>query len=262
MSPVSHGVILLTAQGKNSRKTRFSRAIGAGLGASLFLGALAVSGHAAVIDADPQVKTTSLSSDARTRFTPARGDARLAARLSRGDKDERKFSFTPAGTDREGSDFRVAARADSNGMSRRAAASVETRDVTGTPATFRLTPNSYNLGVAVGWKRFAVSGDVSQQRSAVPALADSDRAEVGVSYDRNSFGTRVAVSGERNASPAPVLLPRETYSLDVGGKINISKHIAVTGGVRYRIDQERVDPALEDSRRDSQAVYVGTKLRF
>lgn len=201
-------------------------------------------------------------SDTRTRFTPARGDARLAASLSRSRGSDRQFSFTPAGSERQGSDIRVSARADSNGQGRRAAASIETREVAGAPTTLRLMPANYNLGVAVGWKRFAVSGDVSQQRSNVPALADRDRAEVGVSYNRERFSGRVAVSGERNPSAAPVLNPRESYSLDVGGKINISKHIAVTGGVRYRIDQERVDPALNDNRRDSQSVYVGTNFRF
>lgn len=260
---MSVGVILLTVQGPKSGKTRLSRAIGAGLGASLFLGSLMVSTHSMALAQEPEVKRAVSHSDTRTRFTPARGDARLAASLSRSRGSDRQFTFTPAGSERQGSDFRVAARADSNGQGRRAAASLETRDVAGAPASLRLMPADYNLGVAVGWKRFAVDGDVSQRRSNVPALADRDRAEVGVSYNRETFSGRVAVSGERNPSAAPVLAPRESYSLDVGGKINISKHIAVTGGVRYRIDQERLgDPVVEDPRRDSQAVYVGTKVRF
>jgi hypothetical protein len=35
----------------------------------------------------------------------------------------------------------------------------------------------------------------------------------------------------------------------------------VTGGVRYKIEQDRVS-AVNDERRDSQAVYVGTAFKF
>jgi hypothetical protein len=250
----------VTAQGKNSRKTGLGRAFGAAVGASLFLGA--ITAHAAMAAGDDLLAAPPLN-DSGSRFTPARGDARLAKIVARS-SSERKFAFTPARVEHDRDDHvRVALRADSNGQGKRAAASAETRAVAGNSASSALTPNSYNLGVAVGWKRFAVSGDVSQSRSAVPAIADRDRAQVGLSYnDDGKVSPRVSVSGERSASPAPVLAPRDSYSLDVGGKINISKKIAVTGGVRYRIDQDRIDPALEDARRDSQAVYVGTKLRF
>lgn len=250
-------------QGKISRKKAISRAVGAGLGASL-LGAFALlTSTASAQEADRLERVKQGSLEQRGRFTPARGDARLAAALAKDTRSDRVISFTPAGTEPSDDKLRVAVRADSNQQGRAAAASPEVRRVAGTPAALRLTPNSYNLGVEVGWKRFSVSGGVSQQRSKLPAIEDRERAAVGVSYDRKSFGTTVAVSGERNASPIPTLGSRETYSLDVGGKINVSKHIAVTGGVRYRIDQERLgDPVVEDPRRESQAVYVGTKLRF
>jgi hypothetical protein len=35
----------------------------------------------------------------------------------------------------------------------------------------------------------------------------------------------------------------------------------VTGGVRYKIQHDRLEP-LTDQRRDSQAVYIGTAFRF
>ena len=50
-------------------------------------------------------------------------------------------------------------------------------------------------------------------------------------------------------------------SLDVGGSYNISRNIAVTGGVRYKVERDQI-PALADDHRDSQAVYVGTAFKF
>ena len=42
---------------------------------------------------------------------------------------------------------------------------------------------------------------------------------------------------------------------------NLSRRIALTGGVRYNIERDRAS-ALQDDRRDSQAVYVGTAFKF
>ena len=53
----------------------------------------------------------------------------------------------------------------------------------------------------------------------------------------------------------------DNYSLDVGGSYDLSRRIAVTGGVRYNIERDRLS-ALTDARRDSQAVYVGTAFKF
>jgi hypothetical protein len=36
----------------------------------------------------------------------------------------------------------------------------------------------------------------------------------------------------------------------------------VTGGVRYRVARDRLEPLAQDDRRDSQAVYIGTAVRF
>jgi hypothetical protein len=52
---------------------------------------------------------------------------------------------------------------------------------------------------------------------------------------------------------------------DTPGKVRVAdsltRNIAVTGGVGYRIDHERLS-AVTDARRDSQAVYVGTAFKF
>ena len=91
-------------------------------------------------------------------------------------------------------------------------------------------------------------------------IGDKESAVIGVSYSLKRFTGRVAVGAERD-DRAAALADRENYSLDVGGAYSLTRNIAVTGGVRYRIDHERLS-ALKDDRRDSQAVYVGTAFKF
>jgi predicted porin len=132
-----------------------------------------------------------------------------------------------------------------------------------TVAVDALKPTSYNLGVAVGWKRFAVSGDVSKVQDANSALGGRETAVVGVSYSLNrKLTTRVAVGADKSTGqPLPALRKGDNYSLDAGASYDITHRIAVTGGVRYNIEKDRMS-ALSDARRDSQAVYVGTAFKF
>jgi len=72
----------------------------------------------------------------------------------------------------------------------------------------------------------------------------------------------VAVGADKGVgAPLPALRKGDNYSLDVGGAYSLSQHIALTGGVRYNIERDRLS-ALQDARRDSQAVYVGTAFKF
>ncbi len=57
-----------------------------------------------------------------------------------------------------------------------------------------------------------------------------------------------------------ITAPGEAPSVDVVSSYRLTKNIDVTAGVRYKSD-DRVEP-LTDTRRDSQAVYVGTAFRF
>ena len=127
----------------------------------------------------------------------------------------------------------------------------------------QLTPTGYNLGVAVGWRRFAVAGDVAQAKSADPAIGGRESALIGVSYSlSNRLSTRVAVGAERTSgNPLPALRRGDNVSLDAGASFSLSRRIALTGGVRYNIERDRLT-ALQDQRRDSQAVYVGTAFKF
>lgn len=135
-------------------------------------------------------------------------------------------------------------------------------DRASTPATAAttLTPTSYNLGVGVGWRRFAVAGDVAKVKEVDSALGGRESAALGISYSLKRFTGRVAVAADRDDGKALAALRKsDNVSVDLGGSYDISRRIAVTGGVRYRIDRYS---AVPDERRDSQAVYVGTAFKF
>ena len=199
----------------------------------------------------------SLSFDPVSTFTPATADPRLAAAFAGKSASLTDFKFTPAPSKGRPSQVRVAIRARADSATKLADASALTSSVTS------LTPASYNLGVAVGWRRFAVTGEVAKTRNSSLAFAGRESAVVGVNYSLNRrLTTRVAASAERtDGSRAPALGNEKGYAVDVGGAYSLTRNIAVTGGVRYKIEQDRVS-AQKDERRDSQAVYVGTAFKF
>ena len=124
-----------------------------------------------------------------------------------------------------------------------------------------ITPSAYNLGVSVGWRRFAISGDVARVDNGVLPGRSRESADVGVSYSGNRWSTRVQVSADRPTATSPSIIGNEErVALDVGGSYSIANNIDITGGVRYQREYRIERP--EDERRDSQAVYVGTAFRF
>jgi hypothetical protein len=113
----------------------------------------------------------------------------------------------------------------------------------------------------VGWRQFALSGDVAKVDGGLLPVS-REAAEVGLSYSGKKFTGRVQVGAERADRSQPRILESdESYSLDVGGSYSIARNLDVTGGVRYKIERDRLQP-LDDQRRDSQAVYIGTAFRF
>ena len=197
----------------------------------------------------------SLSFDPVSSFTPANADPKLAAALTGKGLALTDFKFTPAAAKGRPSQVRVAIRARTLAPTQLASAPTSTLN--------QLTPTGYNLGVAVGWHRFAVAGDVAQAKSADPALGGRESAIIGVSYSlSNRLSTRVAVGAERTSgNPLPALRRGDNVSLDAGASYSLSRRIALTGGVRYNIERDNLS-ALQDQRRDSQAVYVGTAFKF
>ena len=213
----------------------------------------------AATNSKKRAPAVSLSFDTLSSFTPANADPKLAAALAGKSLSLTDFKFTPAPAKGRPSQVRVAIRAR---VSTPTQAAVEQASLP-TGAVNALTPSSYNLGVAVGWKRFAVSGDVAKVKSPDPAFGGREMAVVGVSYSlSNRLSTRVAVGADRaTGNPVPGLRQGNNVSLDVGSSYSLSRHIAVTGGVRYNIERDRI-AALQDDRRDSQAVYIGTAFKF
>lgn len=192
-------------------------------------------------------------------FTPSAADPKLAALIARAGLNDGDFRFTPAESRRTGSRaVTVAVRARSASASRQALQSVvDAPDA----ASIGLKPIAYNLGVAVGWKRFAVSGDVSRiDLAGAPGSRES--ADIGVTYSGRRFSGRVVATADRPLAGAPKLISdAPSYAVELGGAYSLSKRIDLTAGVRYKSENYRLD-RLTDNRRDSQAVYIGTALRF
>jgi hypothetical protein len=243
---------------------RKPRAIGTAAGVSLvaiallLAPALAAPGTRSQQQARPNV---SFAGRPVGSFTPAVSDPRLAATLARRrlGSTGTEFRFTPTSAFGDRSrGLRVAVRA------RQTTPAQVSRDAgpASSSAVTAITPSSYNLGVSVGWRRFAVSGDVAQADNGLIA-GIRESAQVGMSYRATRHLTgRVAVGAERAQGGQRIIAEDQAYSLDVGGAYSIARNVDLTAGARYRISRDRLDPLSRDDRRDSQAVYVGTAFRF
>lgn len=191
-------------------------------------------------------------------FTPASADPRLAASLSRAGLPSGGFRFTPSGATRNGTrQITVAVRALST------TGRIEAdRLAAGTSGVVSITPVAYNLGVAVGWKRFALAGDVAKIDMG-PLPGSREKMDVGLSYSGNQWSTRVQVGKEAPLGNQPRLLADgERYSVDLGGSYSLTRNLDVTAGLRYQTTQRDRLQLLDDGRRDSQAVYIGTAFKF
>lgn len=198
----------------------------------------------------------SISVNPALTFTPAAADPRLAASFAHGAPSLTDFKFTPAAAKGRPSQVRVAIRARATTPQQVASANTSNSPVNA------LAPVTYNLGVAIGWRRFAVSGDVAKISSAGSPLDGRESAVVGVSYSLPRFTGRVAVTADRSDNHgAPALRDPDNYALDVGGSYSITRRLALTGGVRYKVERDRLT-TLRDERVDSQAVYIGTAFKF
>lgn len=235
--------------------------------AAQLLGALVVAGVVApafgapdsgyrLSPSDPALTSRSIST-----FTPASADPKLAALLARSGLDERDFRFTPSESRRNSSrPVTVAVRARTSLASRQ---SQRVGAVELTPdSSIGLVPIAYNLGVSVGWKRFALSGDVARiDLGGVPGSRES--VGLGLSYTGARASARIRATADRPLADSPKLVSDDpSMAIDVGGSYSLSRQIDLTAGLRYKRENNNRLERLTDNRRDSQAVYIGTALRF
>ncbi|MDP8994411.1 MAG: porin, partial [Pseudomonadota bacterium] len=166
-------------------------------------------------------------------FTPAVADRPLAAALARrGNSNNNSFRFTPAtaSVDRN-RPVRVAVRARASTPQE---ANRGSQGASASPVT-AITPSSYNLGASVGWRSFAITGDVARTDGGIVPGSRSS-AQVGMSYRPSQRITaRVQASAEQAEGRQRNVAEDEAYALDVGGSYSIARNLDVTGGVRYRI---------------------------
>lgn len=185
-------------------------------------------------------------------FTPAAADARRAMSFGRAGFADSGFHFTPSVAPGSRRAVTVAIRARASAAVQRAGQSA---------ALASLTPSAYNLGVAIGWKRFALTGDVARVEGGMLPL-DREAADVGLSYSGNKWSTRLQLGAERAIGNRPRLIGAdESYSVDLGGSYALTRNLEVTGGVRYKLQRDRLERVADD-RQDSQAVYIGTAFKF
>ena len=203
-----------------------------------------------------RIRETALSDTLLGQFTPASGDTRLIARYNKmSDEARRSFSFTPAITDdsRKSRAITVVIRA-------RDDASSATRTSTlaaGRTAPIAIAPVKYNLGASVGFEKFVTP--------SLPRGTDLRNLPVAKAPEQDEKKSRFATRmvnrpSDPSGATDRVTAPGEAPAVDVVSSYRLTKNLDVTAGVRYRAD-DRVEP-LTDSRRDSQAVYVGTAFRF
>jgi hypothetical protein len=227
-------------------------------GASLVAISLLLSPALAQQERGKAQRSVSLRGASVGSFTPAVADPRLAAALARRGNLAGNFRFTPAASAERGSPVRVAIRARAANP-REAGRPTQTASSTSVTA---ITPTSYNLGASIGWRSFALSGDVARTEGGiVPGTRSS--AQVGMSYRAAPRITaRIQASAEEAEGQQRNLTEDQAYAVDVGGSFSIARNLDVTGGVRYRVARDRLEPLAQDQRRDSQAVYIGTAFRF
>lgn len=193
-------------------------------------------------------------------FTPA-ANPRMAAMLSRGGVSGNGFRFTPSIAPGARRAVTVAVRARGADANRTHAGSQSTAVAMAQNGAGMIpVATAYNLGASVGWKRLMVSGEMARV-DAGPLFGERSAADVGVSYAGKGWSTKFELSADRGKSNNRLIGSDESVALDVGGSYRIARNLDVTGGVRYKVQRDRLDPLL-DNRRDSQAVYVGTAFRF
>lgn len=202
-------------------------------------------------------------------FTPASIDPDLAARIA--DKAREKgLQFTPAGTspaERERT-VTVAVRIDpdvAKAISVRNAAKAVPGAGDGIAA---LSAARFNLGTARGYQSFArtITLPESVRDLSMPDLSEFEPLQPSAQEKPGRLQPRIELEDERLAGRSVNTLDDlGAQTVDLGGSFRLSSKIDVTAGVRLSQERERLGPRigpLTNDVQDSQAVYVGTQIKF
>lgn len=197
-------------------------------------------------------------------FTPASVDPALAARVQ-GKAKARGFRFTPAGAAPVAGErtVTVAVRVDDDSAQainvRKAIDAVPGRGI----AVAELGGSRFQLGAARGYKSFARPADLSTSVRSLP-LPDlaQFKSATAAAEKPGRLQPRIELEGREIAGRSPNTLDSiGAQTVGLGGSFRLSPTLNVTAGVRYSQERERLDP-LTNSVKDSQAVYVGTQIKF
>ncbi|ANK12415.1 hypothetical protein A9D12_05020 [Erythrobacter neustonensis] len=198
-------------------------------------------------------------------FTPATVDPALAARVA--DKARmRGIHFTPASAPLATGKrtVTVAVRVDND-----TARAISVRKVLDAApgrgiGLARIDAGKFQLGAARGYQSFARNVDLSANvRSlSAPDLAQFKPSAPTAADKPSRLQPRIELEDREIAGRSPNTLDSVAQqTVGLGGSFRLSQNLNVMAGVRYSQERERLDP-LTNSVKDSQAVYVGTQIKF
>jgi hypothetical protein len=213
----------------------------------------------------PASGSASLGALGRGFFTPASVDPELAARVA--DRAmARGLRFTPArAAPLSGKrTVTVAVRMDDDAVQaisvRKAIDAAPGRGL----GLAGLEASRFQLGAARGYKSFARTIDLSANvvAQSLPDLAQFEPSRPKAEDKPSRLQPRIELEDREIAGRSPNTLDSiGAQTVGVGGSFRLSPTLNVTAGVRYSQERERLDP-LTNSVQDSQAVYVGTQIKF
>lgn len=200
-------------------------------------------------------------------LTPASADPRIAALVAeRGGEGPHLLRFTPAGVaERANRSVTVAVRVGDDvarAISVRGAIDAAKEKVAGETAV-RIAPARYNLGLSRGYQSFAKQAQLSQPLSdaGIPDLA-AFVPTPGVKEKPSRFAARIEMDDDGRTGAVRSLDAGPDQTVDVAGSYRLTRNLNVTAGVRYSREHDRLAPLADAAQKDSQAVYVGTQVRF
>ncbi|HSJ77103.1 MAG TPA: hypothetical protein VK913_00080 [Erythrobacter sp.] len=219
----------------------------------------------ALVGESVQTRSASFTAMGMDVFTPASVDPALAARVAEKAR-ARGIRFTPARAAPVSGDrtVTVAVRVD-DGSARAISVRKTIEAVPGRGLGLGGTEASrFQLGAARGYKSFARTIDLSPNVNtmSLPDLAQFEPSRPRAEDKPSRLQPRIELEDREIAGRSPNTLDAiGQQTVGLGGSYSLSPNLNVTAGVRYSQERERLDP-LTNSVKDSQAVYVGTQIKF